>query len=500
MTWTHRKRSTTRGSLPPGVDSRPTSACTAKISGLARGAELPSDVMILQRTAGNRAVARLLQRAPSGVKGGVETTEVSPEVARLLAAKKIPYAREVTFEVLDATGRPVLRGRMDYFFRDPRTGDPIIAEIKGLDLEALTPSQKQYVPMFEKGSATIRITSRKGGALKLPAGSIERVSWRNFVRIGRGNLKDFADALEQVTTGERVKYSIRDEQGLRFFKTDEEFEAALAQKGMTRTGAVPAKGPAKAPASRPLKPPAAKAPAPEPAKPSAPTTEGARPTEPAAHPSEPAAHPSKPGPRGPKKPSKGGGGIGGVVGVIVPWVLGEIHQRAQASHVAERAKDKGYVPEGDRGWLDKLGDILFDPTGEGERNVPITARVNMAKWRQTARGLFSGHKPGDTVVYRWDYYRSSRPMYSRYFVYLLGVNGKWFIITEGTSLEGAHNFSDRESPDSMSPQARDFFSTHPNPYHVTPWDEVPPDINDVISPTVPDTAVQSQMTIDETIA
>jgi hypothetical protein len=215
-------------------------------------------ILALQRAAGNRAVARMLQRAPvkapakgggkTGAKGGIETTEVSPEIARLLTAKGIPFAQEVTFEVLDANGVAVLKGRMDYFFRDPRSGAPIITEAKGIDLEALTPNQRQYIPRFEKDGATIRITSRKGGSAKLQTGDLLKVRGENFVLVGRATLKAFADALEFVTTGGQIKFSFRDAEGLRFFKTEAEFDAFLVTKGMTRTKPPP---PAKPPDPRP---------------------------------------------------------------------------------------------------------------------------------------------------------------------------------------------------------------------------------------------------------
>ena len=194
-----------------------------------------------------------------GTKGGVETTEVSPEIERLLIAKGIPYAREVTFELLDANGKAVVKGRMDYFFRDPRTGQSLITEVKGVDLEALTANQKIYVPEFERGGATIRITSVKAGGVNLPPGSIERVRAGDFLRVGRGNLKDFADALEQATTGQRIKFSWRDQAGLRFFRTEEEFEAFLATKGITRVSVRPP-APVKAPPSEPARPASAERP------------------------------------------------------------------------------------------------------------------------------------------------------------------------------------------------------------------------------------------------
>jgi Domain of unknown function (DUF4157) len=234
-----------------------------------------------QARSGQAAVVRshgvvpALQRAPQ-VKGGVETTEVSPEIARLLNEKGIPFAREVTFELLDADGRTVLKGRMDYFFRDPRTGAAIIAEAKGLNLEALTPNQKIYVARFEQEGATIRITSRKGGTANLYAGDKLKVRWENFLKLGRVNLKDFASALEQITSGAEVKYSLRDAKGVRWFTTEADFEAELATKGMTRVKAPPLDKP---PEQRPLRPPGKPA-APTPQRPApdvAPTPAGGSP-------------------------------------------------------------------------------------------------------------------------------------------------------------------------------------------------------------------------------
>ena len=99
---------------------------------------------------------------------------------------------------------------MDYFFRDPRTGAAIVTELKGIDLEALTANQKIYVPLFEGEGATIRITSRRGGKARLQVRDLLKIRGENFLRIARSNLKAFADALEQITTGGQVKYSWRD--------------------------------------------------------------------------------------------------------------------------------------------------------------------------------------------------------------------------------------------------------------------------------------------------
>jgi hypothetical protein len=134
-----------------------------------------------------------------------------------------------------------LRGRVDYFMRDPRNGQLVGLEVKGLDLEALTKNQKIYVPLFEGGGAKIRIVSNEGGA-KLAAGTVERIRGENFLRVGQGNLKDFGAAIEEITTGKGVKFSWRDKEGLRFFRTEEEFDAFLKTKGISRTRVRPPKG------------------------------------------------------------------------------------------------------------------------------------------------------------------------------------------------------------------------------------------------------------------
>jgi len=121
--------------------------------------------------------------------------------------------------------------------------------------------------------------------------------------------------------------------------------------------------------------------------------------------------------------------------------------------------------------------------------------VNIAKWRQTARDWFGGHKPGDTVIYHWDYYGDRQDVYSRWFIDMLGVDGKWFIFAEGVDREGAYN-----AVGNLGSDVRDFFSKYPSPYIVNPSSETPPDINDVISPAAPDSAVERQMIHDASVA
>ncbi len=101
---------------------------------------------MLQRYAGNRAVAglfgsRMLARGPN-VPGGVETKVVSPAVQSLLDQHKIPFAREVEFELLDVNGDPVLSGRFDVVFRNPATKELVFPELERDRINSLTKGQK----------------------------------------------------------------------------------------------------------------------------------------------------------------------------------------------------------------------------------------------------------------------------------------------------------------------------------------------------------------------
>ena len=143
----------------------------------------------------------------------------------------------------------------------------------------------------------------------------------------------------------------------------------------------------------------------------------------------------------------GGGGAGGVLGVAVPLVVGIIHNATRPGRIANEAKDKGYVPQGSRDWIDRIGDALFDPSGEGERSVPTSARLNMAKWRQVARDYFAGHQTGDLVVYRWDTPRPDKDDLSEWYVYVLGDDGRWYSTFIFDTSEGAHTMVDRLVPE-----------------------------------------------------
>ncbi len=243
--------STTAAGAHEVCDAQPSEHSEA-VRGVVPGRQLslsPAGVAHLQRTAGNQAVVQLLQR--SKVSGGVETREVVPELRKLLKAKDIAFAREVAFELLDEKGVPVLKGRTDLAFLDPSSGKLVMVEVKGMDLEALTKNQKVYVALFEGAGARIRITSVSAGKIGLHKGDVVRVGGEHFLRIGRSNLPDFADAIEQVTSGDRVKFRWQDSEGMRWFKTEAEFDEFLKSKGIERVKpAADVKKPAAAPAAK----------------------------------------------------------------------------------------------------------------------------------------------------------------------------------------------------------------------------------------------------------
>lgn len=422
-------------------------------------------VLALQRAIGNRAAATLLQRAPTG---GVETTEVSPAVAQQLKEQKIPYATEVTFEVLGANDTPVVSGRADYVYRHPSNHKLIFVETKGLDLKALTTGQKIYVPMFQNGSVRIRITSGKGAPIDLLKASVEVVEPQNFMLVGRSNLTSFVEALKEMTTGKRlkVKYSFRDDSGAWFFEGSEdgrrEFDAFLQTRGLDPYG-----------------------------KPLSQSGPGEHPqgggTGPASAPTEPASATEKPG-----SAPKGGGTTGGLVGFIAPLLFGLVHESARAARIKKEAGEHGYAPPGAGATaLDAIGDFLFNPIGEA--NFPMGRRLNIPKWRQRLREEFSGHKPGDTVVFRWDYYKWDQlhmfqDVTEHWFVYMLADDGSWFPYKRATDEAAATALSN-----TLLPQTREAAAKDPEPISVTPFVGSAPSIDELISPDVPDSEIEVRL-------
>lgn len=211
-------------------------------------------------------------------------------------------------------------------------------------------------------------------------------------------------------------------------------------------------------------------------------------TPPSATPPPAAPRTEAPGEAGAPDESGGGGGVGGVLFTVAPIVVGIIHNATRPGRIADKAKDQGYVPQGSRGFIERVGDVLFDPTGEGERSVPTSARLNMAKWRQVASEHFAGHQPGDLVVYRWDTPRRGKDDVSEWYIYVLGDDGRWYATFIFDTSEGAHTMVDR-----LVPQARAALAAQHTNTSSSLGD--PPDINEVISPDVPDSQLEREMTV-----
>jgi RHS repeat-associated protein len=168
-----------------------------------------------------------------GGHAGEETKLTKPAVVAALQQKGLPYATEVEFELLDASGKAIKSGRFDVMTVDPRNGNIIIAELKGTALDDVTKNQKIYVPILESANGgVIRITGSKGGPLGLQAGVTTRVTHDNYVRVGTKNLADFTEALHEVTGGAPVKHSFLDRAGkMHLFETTEAFNAFLEGSG-----------------------------------------------------------------------------------------------------------------------------------------------------------------------------------------------------------------------------------------------------------------------------
>jgi hypothetical protein len=190
----------------------------------------------------------------------------------------------------------------------------------------------------------------------------------------------------------------------------------------------------------------------------------------------------------PEEPSGGGGGVLGVLGVFAPLVVGTVHNATRPGRIADKAKAKGYVPQGSRDVIEKIGDVLFDPSGEGERSVPTSARLNMSVWRQKTRDYFSGHHTGDLLVFRWDTPRPDKDDLNEWYLYILGDDGRWYALMIFDSSDGAHLMADRLAPAARAALAAQHTNT------VSPGTPAPPDINDVISPNVSDDQLKAKMT------
>jgi len=148
-------------------------------------------------------------------------------------------------------------------------------------------------------------------------------------------------------------------------------------------------------------------------------------------------------------------------------VLGEIHARAVERRTAARAQEEGYVPYGassGEGFLYDLGAWLLDSTNAADRAVSVDRRFNIVAWRARIRSAANTKRPGQTLTITWQVGRCSTDILGnqviddREVVYEKRPDGSW-AVRSGNSAGT-------------------------------------PNLNDVISESVSDGAIQSIMSAD----
>lgn len=250
--------------------------------------------------------------------------------------------------------------------------------------------------------------------------------------------------------------------------------AATAVKSAAARAPAPAKAAtAKAPSSVPVEP-AAPVAAPRPAAPAKPAVvepplvEPAPPaaSKPAVVEPPPAA--AKPAPGGLKGAAKGlAGKAGGAFAFALPFVAGLIHGPAVAKRIEEKAQKEGYVPRGapsGLGWVYDLGSWFIDPGNDADKSVPIDKRLNVGVLRGRMRATANAKKPGETLVIAWDVglckfdFFGNQEVEQRRVTYQKQPDGRWTVLSGDAS--GT------------------------------------PDFNRILSPDVPDSAIESVMVSD----
>jgi RHS repeat-associated protein len=160
---------------------------------------------------------------------GSETDYVVPAISEYLRKSKISHATEVTFVTIDDNGDEV-HGRFDVVFRDPRNGQLVAIELKGDNVDKLHGNQPTYVPILEsEAGGKIRFTSNKVEAIGLNKDDTITVNQDHYFRMGVHSVKDFGDALTQITGGKTIlhRYINATTREAKFFTSTAEFEKFL---------------------------------------------------------------------------------------------------------------------------------------------------------------------------------------------------------------------------------------------------------------------------------
>ncbi|MFD7874399.1 SpvB/TcaC N-terminal domain-containing protein [Streptomyces sp. NPDC059766] len=225
-------------------------------------------------------------RDPSGLS--IEQNVLN-ELKDTFKQKGIAYAEEVSFYVLDESGKRVinagtgkpLEGRSDLVWEDPETGKIKFLEGKGTASSSKTVNQEQYIPEFEKGGGW-EIKGTKGGNLGLGKGVRGSVKGGGFKLVHSGDLKQFiAENLAKFKTspGKSFRFvtvSASGERSVKFFNSAEELGRFQTARGSGTPGQIEPAAGAPEPASSPGKPAGGTGTEPRPAAQGAPNA-GAKP-------------------------------------------------------------------------------------------------------------------------------------------------------------------------------------------------------------------------------
>jgi len=157
---------------------------------------------------------------------------VRPTVVAELKARHLPFAEEVSFDLLGPNGKDiVVSGRFDVVFYDPNTKEIVIPELKGKNLEALTVNQEIYKPVLESGKATIRITGQQTGTLHIAPGKEIPIPESAYTVVGIKNLKEFRVTIADMAGGGRFQSSVMLKNGeMELFKTEQELKDWLIKQ------------------------------------------------------------------------------------------------------------------------------------------------------------------------------------------------------------------------------------------------------------------------------
>jgi RHS repeat-associated protein len=165
-------------------------------------------------------------------KGGVETNIISPTVTDALKNNGYKYAAEVEIEVFMPGGSTV-KGRVDRVLIDPQTNRIVLAELKGLNPDALTKNQIEYLSHISENGADVKFTGKN--AKKLSLNGVFRINSDDLIIVHSRNVGDFVDALAEQGSGNRIKHVQLTRDGrLKFFNQNEteKFGKSLKAEGI----------------------------------------------------------------------------------------------------------------------------------------------------------------------------------------------------------------------------------------------------------------------------